>query len=172
MIDAMRPNNSFKPTPHHGVNSVLCATLHAVATPLRGGLTQALGAMGKIPEAENPYSAPLASVRSSSEAKQAWPLAIRFLLWGLLAPVLGTVALLLISPSPASLTVYLLLFLFIPPFLILRPEFRAGGFGAVSTSRFLLVSAAAAITGLVVAALYGVLAVIAYSIWQYFSYGA
>ncbi len=38
-----RPNNSFKPTPHRGVNSVLCATLHAVATPLRGGLTQALG---------------------------------------------------------------------------------------------------------------------------------
>ena len=35
-------NNSFKPTPHRGVNSVLCATLHAVATPLRGGLTQAL----------------------------------------------------------------------------------------------------------------------------------
>jgi hypothetical protein len=39
----VRPNNSFKPTPHRGVNSVLCATLHAVATPLRGGLTQALG---------------------------------------------------------------------------------------------------------------------------------
>ena len=27
---------------------MLCATLHAVATPLRGGLTQALGAMGKF----------------------------------------------------------------------------------------------------------------------------
>ena len=39
----MRANNSFKPTPHRGVNSVLYATLHAVATPLRGGLTQALG---------------------------------------------------------------------------------------------------------------------------------
>jgi hypothetical protein len=39
------PNNSFKPTPHRGVNSVLCATLHAVATPLRGGLTQALCAV-------------------------------------------------------------------------------------------------------------------------------
>ena len=39
----MGANNSFKPTPHRGVNSVLCATLHAVATPLRGGLTQALG---------------------------------------------------------------------------------------------------------------------------------
>jgi len=39
------PNNSFKPTPHRGVNSVLCATLHAVATPPRGGLTQALGGM-------------------------------------------------------------------------------------------------------------------------------
>ena len=37
-------NSSFKPTPHRGVNSVLYATLHAVATPLRGGLTQALGA--------------------------------------------------------------------------------------------------------------------------------
>ena len=37
------PNNSFKPTPHRGVNSVLYATLHAVATPLWGGLTQALG---------------------------------------------------------------------------------------------------------------------------------
>ena len=41
----MVPNNSFKPTPHRGVNSVLCATLHAVATPSRGGLTQALGRM-------------------------------------------------------------------------------------------------------------------------------
>ncbi len=39
----MVPNNSFKPTPHRGVNSVLYATLHAVAPPLRGGLTQALG---------------------------------------------------------------------------------------------------------------------------------
>ncbi len=39
----MGANNSFKPTPHRGVNSVLRATLHAVATPLRGGLTQALG---------------------------------------------------------------------------------------------------------------------------------
>ena len=38
------PNNSFKPTPHRGVNSVLYATLHAVATPLWGGLTPALGA--------------------------------------------------------------------------------------------------------------------------------
>ena len=37
------PNKSFKPTPHRGVNSVLCATLHAVATPPRGGLTPALG---------------------------------------------------------------------------------------------------------------------------------
>ena len=36
------PNNSFKPTPHRGVNSALSATLHAVATPPRGGLTQAL----------------------------------------------------------------------------------------------------------------------------------
>ena len=39
----LRPNNSFKPTPHRGVNSVLYATLHAVAAPLRVGLTQALG---------------------------------------------------------------------------------------------------------------------------------
>jgi hypothetical protein len=39
----MLPNSSFKPTPHRGVNSVLYATLHAAATPLRGGLTQALG---------------------------------------------------------------------------------------------------------------------------------
>ena len=37
------PNKSFKPTPHRGVNSVLCATLHAVATPPWGGLTPALG---------------------------------------------------------------------------------------------------------------------------------
>ena len=36
-------NNSFKPTPHRGVNSVLYATLHAVATPPWGGLTPALG---------------------------------------------------------------------------------------------------------------------------------
>ncbi len=36
-------NSSFKPTPHRGVNSVLYATLHAVAAPLRVGLTQALG---------------------------------------------------------------------------------------------------------------------------------
>ena len=40
---SLAPNNSFKPTLHRGVNSVLCATLHAVATPLRGGLTPALG---------------------------------------------------------------------------------------------------------------------------------
>jgi hypothetical protein len=44
-VSRRRSNNSFKPTPHRGVNSVLCATLHAVATPLRGGLTQALGLM-------------------------------------------------------------------------------------------------------------------------------
>ena len=37
------PNKSFKPTPHRGVNSVLYATLHAVAAPLWGGLTPALG---------------------------------------------------------------------------------------------------------------------------------
>ena len=36
-------NSSFKPTPHRGVNSVLYATLHAVAAPLRVGLTPALG---------------------------------------------------------------------------------------------------------------------------------
>ena len=39
----MVPNKSFKPTPHRGVNSVLYATLHAVATPPWGGLTPALG---------------------------------------------------------------------------------------------------------------------------------
>ena len=39
------PNNSFKPTPHRGVNSALCATLHAVDAPPQGGLTQALGPM-------------------------------------------------------------------------------------------------------------------------------
>ena len=38
-------NSSFKPTPHRGVNSVLYATLHAVAAPLRVGLTQALCAV-------------------------------------------------------------------------------------------------------------------------------
>jgi hypothetical protein len=52
-------NNSFKPTPHRGVNSVLCATLHAVATPLRGGLTQALGATMDyaqvLSECQEPY---------------------------------------------------------------------------------------------------------------------
>ena len=37
------PNNSFKPTPHRGINSALYATLHAVAAPLWVGLTQALG---------------------------------------------------------------------------------------------------------------------------------
>ena len=36
-------NSSFKPTPHRGVNSVLYATLHAVAAPLWVGLTPALG---------------------------------------------------------------------------------------------------------------------------------
>ena len=41
------PNKSFKPTPHRGINSVLCATLHAVAAPLRGGLTPALGCMNQ-----------------------------------------------------------------------------------------------------------------------------
>ena len=37
------PNKSFKPTPHRGGNSVLYATLHAVAAPLWVGLTPALG---------------------------------------------------------------------------------------------------------------------------------
>jgi hypothetical protein len=41
------PNKSFKPTPHRGVNSVLYATLHALATPLWGGLTPALGTSGR-----------------------------------------------------------------------------------------------------------------------------
>ena len=36
-------NSSFKPTPHRGGDSVLYATLHAVAAPLWVGLTQALG---------------------------------------------------------------------------------------------------------------------------------
>ena len=40
---SLPPNKSFKPTPHRGINSVLCATLHAVAAPLWVGLTQALG---------------------------------------------------------------------------------------------------------------------------------
>ena len=39
----MRPNKSFKPTPHRGGSSVFCATLHAVAAPPWGGLTPALG---------------------------------------------------------------------------------------------------------------------------------
>ena len=38
-------NSSFKPTPHRGVNSVLYATLHAVAAPLWVGLTPALCAV-------------------------------------------------------------------------------------------------------------------------------
>jgi hypothetical protein len=42
------PNKSFKPTPHRGVNSVLYATLHAVAASLWVGLTPALGPMTKI----------------------------------------------------------------------------------------------------------------------------
>jgi len=41
-------NKWFKPTPHRGVNSVLCATLHAVATPPQGGLTQALGLASQV----------------------------------------------------------------------------------------------------------------------------
>ena len=40
---SLAPNKSFKPTPHRGGNSVLYATLHAVATPPWGGLTPALG---------------------------------------------------------------------------------------------------------------------------------
>ena len=46
---SLSPNKSFKPTPHRGVNSVLCATLHAVATPPWGGLTPALGGRKQIP---------------------------------------------------------------------------------------------------------------------------
>jgi hypothetical protein len=38
------PNNSFKPTPHRGSARMLTLRQHAVAAPLRGGLTQALGA--------------------------------------------------------------------------------------------------------------------------------
>jgi hypothetical protein len=121
---------------------------------------------------QNPYDPPLAEVKSSTETKQAWPLSIRLLLWGLVSPVFGTIALLVVSPSPASLTLCLLIFLFIPPLLILWPEFRVGGFGAISTSRFLVVSAAAAVAALTVTVLYGVLAAIGYSIWQYFSHGA
>ena len=41
-------NSSFKPTPHRGVNSVLYATLHAVAAPLWVGLTPALAALPTI----------------------------------------------------------------------------------------------------------------------------
>ena len=52
MLPISGPNNSFKPTPHRGVNSVLYATLHAVATPLQGGLTQALGATRTISRSE------------------------------------------------------------------------------------------------------------------------
>ena len=39
-------NSSFKPTPHRGVNSVLYATLHAVATPPLVVLTLVLGPYG------------------------------------------------------------------------------------------------------------------------------
>ena len=56
----LAPNNSFKPTPHRGVNSALYATLHAVAAPLRGGLTQALGRMS-----HNPYSPPKSNMSPS-----------------------------------------------------------------------------------------------------------
>ena len=41
-------NSSFKPTPHRGGNSVLYATLHAVAAPLWVGLTPALGGTKEI----------------------------------------------------------------------------------------------------------------------------
>jgi hypothetical protein len=41
----MRPNNSFKPTPHRGVGHVPTLRLHASAAPPRVGLTQALGAI-------------------------------------------------------------------------------------------------------------------------------
>jgi hypothetical protein len=46
------PNKSFKPTPHRGVNSVLYATLHAVATPPWGGLTPAFDPGGRNELAE------------------------------------------------------------------------------------------------------------------------
>jgi hypothetical protein len=41
-----QPNNSFKPTPHRGVGHVPALRLHVSAAPPRGGLTQALGALG------------------------------------------------------------------------------------------------------------------------------
>ncbi len=49
------PNKSFKPTPHRGVNSVLYATLHAVAAPPWGGLTPALGTMPTNPFSDEEY---------------------------------------------------------------------------------------------------------------------
>ena len=58
----MSHNNSFKPTPHRGINSVLYATLHAVAAPLRGGLTQALGAT----------RAPMITPVTKQEAEALW----------------------------------------------------------------------------------------------------
>jgi hypothetical protein len=39
----LRPNNSFKPTPHRGVGHVPALRWHMSAAPTRGGLTQALG---------------------------------------------------------------------------------------------------------------------------------
>ena len=61
----VRPNNSFKPTPHRGVNSVLYATLHAVATPLRGGLTQALALLPHMTSAAEEYENFVSQVVSS-----------------------------------------------------------------------------------------------------------
>jgi hypothetical protein len=39
------PNNSFKLSPHRGFGHVPALRQHASATPLRGGLTQALGSV-------------------------------------------------------------------------------------------------------------------------------
>jgi hypothetical protein len=63
----MGPNNSFKPTPHRGVGHV-----HA-ATPLRGGLTQALGgrkafSSDVLSREALPASALLPSDRSSARS--------------------------------------------------------------------------------------------------------
>lgn len=130
--------------------------------------------MSESPFSQNPYAAPNAAATGRLLDRQS-ALFIRVLAWGLIAPIvlLATVllAMLWAPPPPAFLAVLFLAFLVVPPLWILRPTLQQDGLKAVSTGRFLGVSAAAFGAACLGAFVYWAVAVVGYLVWELLSHG-
>jgi hypothetical protein len=140
------------------------------ASTTQFGLTQVLGAMGGNAEVESPYQPPSGVVAEHPTLRRAWSVAHRLAAWALIS-LLCALGWAYFTPPATASAGFVVAFLAAPALWLVWPDFRAGGFRAVSSGRFLLMAGAALGAACIGTATYLLLVVVGLSVWAFPGHG-